>query len=304
MTTSNNETYITISELLSEIVENKWKLVLVNLLAIIMGVLLILFLPKKYEAEVILAPVSQGGSGSLGNLANQFGGLASLAGISLGGGENDKALHAQTILVSWDFIEKFIEQNNLAAKVFAVKSWDKASNTLSFDEGLYNQATGEWTVEGGESLKPTSWELFEEFEDILRVSQDTQTGLVKISIEHHSPEVAKLWVDLLVESINNHMRSLDIQDSKKNIEYLNEQIEKTSIAEMQKIFYQLIEEQTKTLMLAHATQEYVLKTISPAKIPEEKSFPSYILIALGAAVLGAFLSFIVIVLSILRKVGK
>ena len=35
----------------------------------------------------------------------------------------------------------------------------------------------------------------------------------------------------------------------------------------------MIEEQTKTLMLAEVSDEYVFKTISPAKVSEEKAKP-------------------------------
>jgi len=64
------------------------------------------------------------------------------------------------------------------------------------------------------------------------------------------------------------------------------------------VFYQLIEEQTKTLMLAEASDEYVLKTISEAKVPVEQEKPNRLLIiilvtlmAFGlSAILSVFLS--------------
>jgi uncharacterized protein involved in exopolysaccharide biosynthesis len=54
---------------------------------------------------------------------------------------------------------------------------------------------------------------------------------------------------------------------------------------MRNVFYGLIEEQTKTLMLAEASAEYALKTLSPAKVPEEKWGPKRLLVS----VLGTFL---------------
>ena len=59
---------------------------------------------------------------------------------------------------------------------------------------------------------------------------------------------------------------------------------------MQASFYQLIEEQTKVLMLANSSKEYVLKTISPAMMPEKKSKPSRVLIVIAGGVIGGFLS--------------
>ena len=45
---------------------------------------------------------------------------------------------------------------------------------------------------------------------------------------------------------------------------LKDQVNKTSIIEMQTIFFQLTEGQAKTLMLAEISDEYALKTFSAA----------------------------------------
>ena len=59
---------------------------------------------------------------------------------------------------------------------------------------------------------------------------------------------------------------------------------------MQTIFYQLIEEQTKTIMLANVRKDYVFKTIDPAIIPEEKDKPKRALIVILGTMLGGMLS--------------
>jgi LPS O-antigen subunit length determinant protein (WzzB/FepE family) len=58
---------------------------------------------------------------------------------------------------------------------------------------------------------------------------------------------------------------------------------------MQAIFYQLIEEQTKTLMLAEVKEEFAFKTIDPAVVPEEKAGPKRALQCILAALLGVML---------------
>ncbi|MCV5928187.1 hypothetical protein OFO11_40450, partial [Escherichia coli] len=78
-----------------------------------------------------------------------------------------------------------------------------------------------------------------------------------IAIKHYSPYVAKSWVNWLIEDINKVMRERAISETSQNLFYLNEQLDKTSIADMQNTFYKLIEEQTKSLMLAEAQDEFV-----------------------------------------------
>ena len=58
-------------------------------LAAAMSVLVALSLPNIYTSTAILAPKLEGGTGGLSRLASQYGGLASLAGINLGGLEGD-----------------------------------------------------------------------------------------------------------------------------------------------------------------------------------------------------------------------
>ena len=52
------------------------------------------------------------------------------------------------------------------------------------------------------------------------------------------------------------------------------------------MFYSLIEEQTKIVMLAKISDEYLFETIDPAIVPEEKYRPIRSLIVVFAAMLG------------------
>ncbi|WP_308300923.1 GNVR domain-containing protein, partial [Vibrio parahaemolyticus] len=79
-------------------------------------------------------------------------------------------------------------------------------------------------------------------------------------------------------------------------------LSKTAIADMQSTFYKLIEEQTKSLMLAEVQEEFVFKVIDPAVVPEEKTQPSRAIICILGTFLGGFLScIIVLVLHVYRK---
>ena len=139
--------------------------------------------------------------------------------------------------------------------------------------------------------KPSDMEAYKVFmEDVLSVSQDKKSSLVRIGVEFYSPTLAKQWVDWLVTDINDYMRAKDLNSANRTIDYLTKQLNSTSIADMQTIFYQLIEEQTKTIMLANVRQDYVLEVIDPAVVPEEEAKPHRILIIVIGALLGATLS--------------
>ena len=46
-------------------------------------------------------------------------------------------------------------------------------------------------------------------------------------------------------------------------QYLREQVTNTSLADLQAVFFDLIQSQTETVMLAEVRQEYVFETITP-----------------------------------------
>jgi uncharacterized protein involved in exopolysaccharide biosynthesis len=109
-------------------------------------------------------------------------------------------------------------------------------------------------------------------------------------VEYFSPYIAKQWVDQLVVAINQYMKQRKLQMVNTNIEYLEAQIEKTSIARMKEVFYTVIEEQIKNKMLAEASPEYVFVTVSHAMVPEDKSQPKRALICILGTILGGMLS--------------
>ena len=255
------------------------------------SIIVALLLPNQYQATTLLAPAQSDGGG-LSSALGQLGGLASLAGVSIGDGSSSESQIAQEVMKSWSFVESFIADNDLAVEVYAATGWSKTSGTLIFDEDVYRTSDKTWRLEDsdtGELRPPTSWELFQRFSEMLSVSQDQQTGLVSVSIEYYSPDLAKEWLDLYVTAINQHMQLRQVAKVSNNIRYLEDQIAKTSIAEMREVFYTIIEEQTKNKMVAEASPDYVFVSVSPSMIPEEKSQPSRALICVLGTFAGLFI---------------
>eukprot|EP01026_Neomeris_dumetosa_P014222 TRINITY_DN15119_c1_g1_i1.p1 TRINITY_DN15119_c1_g1~~TRINITY_DN15119_c1_g1_i1.p1 ORF type:complete len:106 (-),score=16.33 TRINITY_DN15119_c1_g1_i1:86-403(-) len=86
------------------------------------------------------------------------------------------------------------------------------------------------------------------------------------------------------------MKKKDVEEAQRSIEYLSRQLDKTPVAGMRSVFYQLIEEQTKTIMLAEVRDEYVFSTIDPAVVAEQKSKPKKAFICVSGTALGFLIS--------------
>lgn len=303
LTSSNDE--IDLAELWHAIWDGKYIVIFISIFFAIASILYAISQPNIYRASTLLAPTGeQGGAGGLAKMAGQFGGLASLAGINLGSGGTNKAGLALEILKSRVFLEGFIEKHNLLVPLVAVNDWNQIEDKFMYDEEIYDQASKKWIrdVSPPKTVKPSKWESFEAFVNIFSISEDKETGMITLTIEYYSPIVAKQWLTWLVEDINATMREQDKKEAQNSIDFLSKKLHETQLADMQKVFYQLIEEQTKTIMLAEVTQEYVLKTIDPANAPDNKSKPKRALIVILSVFFGAFVGiFIALIRYFSRK---
>ncbi|MDA6067148.1 Wzz/FepE/Etk N-terminal domain-containing protein [Idiomarina abyssalis] len=295
---------IELRELFDIIWQSKWWIIAITFVFAVGSVIYSLSLPNIYKSEVTLAPTEEASGGGISQMAGQLGGLASLAGVNLGGKSADKTTIALEILESRAFIKSFVEKYDILPELMAVEEWNRRTGIV-FNNEAYNPDTNEWVreVEAPKQPEPSSWEYVEVFRDeVLEVSKDDTTGLVTISVNHRSPEIAQQWLEWLVQDINNYMRERDIQEARRSLEYLNKELQQTSLSDMQQVFYQLIEKQTQTIMLANVRPEYIFQTLDPAVVPEQRDRPARALICIIGTLLGGFLSLIaVFILNFFRK---
>lgn len=289
-----NDDEIDLRELWNVIWQGKWKIIAITSVFVIASVFYALSLPNIYKSEALLMPNNQEqGGGGLGALAGQFGGLASLAGINLGGGSTDKTGYALEVLKSREFLYKFIEENDLKLVLMAVTGWNRETNSFSYDADLYELKTQTWVrdVKLPFVPEPSLQESYEKFmKENVSVSQDKETGMVKLAVSHYSPFVAKNLVEKLTKAINSSIKKEDMAEAIKSIAYFEKELEATNVVGAQTMFYQLIEQQQQTLMLTRVRDDYVFKIVDPAVVAERKESPKRGVICLLGTLLGLMLS--------------
>ena len=273
----------------------KWLIGGVSFVAAAIAVIVALSLPDIYKAEVLLAPNEKDRAGGLSALAAQYGGLASLAGIDFGGGSSDKTSIALEVLRSRKFISEFIEGHNILVPLVAANGWSAETGQIKVDPDVYDIDSAKWVraAKPPRDSSPSLQEAYAEFMRILSVNQDKSSGLVRVSVEHYSPIVAKQWVDWIVEDINANVMQQDVLEAEQAIAYLNDQVANTSLAGLQGVFFKLIEEQTKVVMLAKVSPEYMFRTLDPAVIPEMKEKPKRSLLVVLATFIGVLLGIVI-----------
>ncbi len=257
-----DETEPTLGEQLHAVWLRKWLVMAASLVGAVLAGVLAFVVTPKYEATVLIMPVLQSGSGGgfgqLGGVASEVGGLAALAGLRIHGEGKEEAL---AVLQSRELTDRYIEQNNLLPILFK------------------------------DGREPTLWKANEFFKkSVRRVTTDTTTGMVSLSITWTNPTLAADWANGLVKMTNDYMREKAIDEAARNIAYLEEQAGKTNIVEVKEGIYSILLREINREMLARGTNEYALKIIDPAVPPEKPSSPRKVIWVMVGGVLGMLAS--------------
>lgn len=255
-----------------------------TILFILSSVIYSLSLPNIYKSNAILIPVNQQNtiSSGLGSLSS----IANISGINIASGASNDAQEAIERIKSYDFFSMYFIPNVSYENIVATKKWDSVSNIIIYDDNLFDTNTNKWT----DSRKPSLQEAYEEYKDKVFISKDNLTQFITISVNHHSPSIAKRWLDIIIFNINESMREKDQKEAQNAVTYLKNSYASTEIQSIKEVISNLLENQIQVLMLAASKKAYVLEILESPIIPEKKSEPSRSLICIIGAILGVFLS--------------
>lgn len=202
----------------------------------------------RYSAEVVV--IQQGAQdqrGLLGSLAGQFGGLAALAGVDLGGGRGK--YESIEVLQSRALMADFVRQRELMPTLFAEK-WDSERRRWRS------------VASGREPTVNKAVDMLER--DIVAVTEDRRTGTITVRVSWRDPVVAADWANQLVAMANARMRDRALSDSRRSLEFLNSQVDKVQSIEVREALFRLIESQYKSILLASVDAEFALRIVDPA----------------------------------------
>lgn len=294
------EDLINLRELFDILIHGKWIIISATTFVTIAGVVYSLLLPNIYESKALVVPVAS--SSGISRALQGYSGLAGLAGINLPSantGENT-SVKAMEKITSLSFFENNIIKNIFLPDLMALQSWNPNSNTLIYDQDLYNQDKNTWVRDYSYPQKqiPSAQESFKVFlSDHLTLSEDKNTGFITISIKHKSPYVAKQWTELIINEVNSFYRQQDKSKSEKTVRYLNKQISMNSLSEVKRVISELMQDETQKLALIEANQFYVFDYIDQPVVEEEKSEPNRLTIIFLSLFLGTILSIVLVFLN-------
>jgi uncharacterized protein involved in exopolysaccharide biosynthesis len=260
---------ISLKDLWNILWRGKWIIIVVTAVFAVASVAYALAATEWYRAEVLLAPAEERSTPPLGG---QLGGLAALAGVSVGGGGSAEAI---AVLRSREFARAFIEDLELLPLFFS-EQWDAGSGVWLGDDPK------EW---------PEIRDAIKYFHDnVLNVTEARDTGLVTLAIEWTDPEVAAEWARELVVRLNERLRERALKEAETNVAFLQTELARTSVVTLQESIGRLLESELQKLMLARGNEEFAFRVIDAASPPKQRVRPKRAMIAVVGTMLGGMLA--------------
>jgi len=224
-----------------------------------------------YRGTVKMVPrENDAPGGGLQGILGQFGGLAALAGISLGSVDEQESI---AWLKSRALFTLFANEQNLLPILFS-NQWDAAA--------------GRWRSD----LKrpPTMDDAWAMFDSLRRVNDDPKTRVITLEFTWKDRHQAAEWANELVRLANEELRKRALRESDASIASLQEQLAHTDAVEFRQSIYKLMEVQVNRSVLARSRAEYALTVLDPAVVPDARRFvaPRRFLLLVISIPLGLF----------------
>ena len=206
----------------------------------------------KYRAELIASPA--GGGNGLSDMAGSLGGIAALAGITVGAG-NKRAEESIEYLRSQEFTRQFIERHALMPVLYASR-WDANRQQWKGEVPTIAQAVKRFTKR------------------VEQITEDRRTGLVTVAIIWRDRNLAAQWANQLVAEADDALRRRAVAELTRSIAYLNEESAKAVSVELRSAVYKAMETELKDAMLARTRDAYAFKVLDPAYVRDADDFDS------------------------------
>ncbi len=216
-----------------------------------------------YRAEVVLTPAPQKTTPGLASIGGA-GLLAGLAGLNFGSTSTAESIG---VLKSHDFARRFIEEQGLLY-VLLSDEWDARA--------------GRWK-ESNPKRQPDIRDAVMYFDKhVLIVDEDKRTGLVTVAIEWKSAAAAASWANMIVDRLNEQMRSRALAEGEANVAYLQRELSTTTVVPVQQAISRLLESELQKVMVARGAKQFSFRIVDNAEVPKRRSRPKrFVTIVLG-----------------------
>lgn len=302
MNDKNNEAekaYLSVSDVYNFFCKNFWLIFITTSVASAGSIFYSLSLNDVYQSKSILITNT---SLTRINESSQSGlsGLTSLSAFGIGSsGESLSNLDlAYETLISRTFFEKLAKNDNFIRDLYALESYDTVSKKLVYKKELYDIKSNKWV-----KAAPLREVLYKKFNSqVMFIARDRKKGFIILNIRSISPQLSYEWHRMIVDELNQTIKTNEVQKSMKNIDFLKSMSEKETNLSMKQTIAALMSHDLKKIMLSNSSKDYSLEYLEQPFVPEKKVLPRRSIICIIGTMIGFIIAiFFAAIKNFLRK---
>jgi uncharacterized protein involved in exopolysaccharide biosynthesis len=221
---------------LTNILLKAWKTILsVTIACIAIACSYAIYAPEVYQSKIVVTGATEERNDPP-FLLGEIEGLAAMAGISIPYNSNID------IIVKTISSRKFLQ--NFTAK--------------------YDIDVSNYKSDDGKNI-----DIVAIFQTSLKIDVDVKSDALEISLSWSDKNNVHTILNNLVLFTNEHFRQKAISNSNKKLNYLTDELTKTTLQDMRAVLFKLIASEKQKAMLANVNEDFALEVIDPA-------FPGYL----------------------------
>jgi hypothetical protein len=256
---------------------------------------------RKYTVNYIFQAVGDGGARpNMGGLA----GLASLSGVSLPSGGSGDFKTFEVLLQSEEVASELLSNKLMLREIFAGE-WNvegerfqqPPSSTIgAVIRGIKKTLTGNTSAEYS---PPSTGRLSEWLKNSFSVSEDLNTGFLKLTAETPNPALVISVLSEATKITDQIIKDRFVKEGEKSVIFYQQKIAAARSREHREALAQLIMQEEQKLMLASNGNFFIAKPLTTPSVSLRPTSPKSPLVLALALVLGSFVG---IAITLIRKV--
>ena len=205
------EDEIDLRELFATIWAHKRFIAIFTFVVVVLTILFALSKPNVYTVKTVLVPTeAKSGGGSLG-------GLAALAGVSMGGGEVTADIAFQTLLDDQGTMREFIKDNNLSELLLADHS-DNYYFALGY-RGIYDMLHSKSDEEDNKTKERKVFDAYKILTKMISIASDEKTGMITMSVSDADMRLAQTVLTVFLDKASAILIQKDLDNINQKLAY-------------------------------------------------------------------------------------
>jgi uncharacterized protein involved in exopolysaccharide biosynthesis len=258
------EDEIDLKELFATIYAGRYFIVVFVFISTLLTLVYVLSKPNVYTVQTVLIPIERKSGASLGGL----GALASMAGVSVGGGEVGPTEAFNALLHDYGSMKWWIEKESLYDVIE-----QRGSKDYIFAFGsrfLYDLFHSESKDKEDKDKETKIFDTFKSLTNMISINEDKKSGMITLSVKNSDRILAKNILESLLKEASAYLIQNDLENNKQQLHYYRESLKKVQDLQIRASMASQISALIQNSIMLKSSPYYKVKMLTKPSIPNVK----------------------------------